>query len=46
MLEERREWIRMELDRNDYRGLPRSASEFYEKDKVKHPLTPEEIEFE
>lgn len=46
MLEERRNWIRRELDRNDYRGLPRNAAEFYEKDKVGIPLTPEEKEFQ
>lgn len=46
MLEERRRWIRMELERNDFRALPRTATEYYEKDKVKVPLTPEEEEFE
>lgn len=45
MLEERRLWIRQELEACEYKGLTRTAKEFYEKDKVKPPLTPEEEEF-
>ncbi len=43
MLEERREWIRGYLAMHEFYHLPASYKDFYEKDKVKPPLTPEEV---
>ena len=42
MLEERREWIKHFLEQNDFSALPPKAVDFYERMKVKKPLSPEE----
>lgn len=44
MLEERRQWIREFMDMHDYKQVPNKIAEFYDKDKVKPPLSPEEEE--
>lgn len=44
MLEERRKWIYDFYELNEGNDLPKKVTEFYEKDKVMKPLTPEEEE--
>lgn len=44
MLQERREWIHDFLNKREFKGLPKKAKEFYDKDKVALPPTPEEEE--
>ncbi|EGR34503.1 hypothetical protein IMG5_009390 [Ichthyophthirius multifiliis] len=46
MLQERREWIHDFLIKREFKGLPKKANEFYDKDKVAMPLTPEEEELQ
>lgn len=46
MLEERREWIYDFLNKREFKGLPKKANEFYDKDKVALPPTPEEEELQ
>jgi len=44
MLEERRKWIYDFYELNEGNDLPKKVTEFYDKDKVMKPLTPEEEE--
>ena len=44
MLRDRREWIAEFMERNEYTKIPDTVKDFYEKDKVKIPPTPEELE--
>ena len=44
MLEERRKWIYDYYELNEGNDLPKKVVEFYDKDKVMKPLTPEEEE--
>lgn len=44
MLQERRKWITDFYELNEGNALPKKGAEFYEKDKVMKPLTPEEEE--
>lgn len=46
MLQERREWVHDFLVKREFKGLPKKSDEFYEKDKVAMPLTPEEEELQ
>lgn len=44
MLRDRHMWIAEVMERTEFNKIPDSAKDFYEKDKVKLPLTPEEEE--
>mgnify|MGYP000983058966 CR=1 FL=1 len=44
MLRDRHMWITEMLEKTEFNKIPDSAKDFYEKDKVKLPLTPEEEE--
>jgi len=46
MLEERRRWILEFMEKYDFSAVPNSAKEFYERLKVKPPLSPEDEELE
>lgn len=46
MLEERRKWIIEFMEKHDFSAVPNAAKEFYDRLKVKPPLTPEEEELE
>lgn len=41
MLRDRRMWITEFLERNEFSKIPDTVKGYYEKDKVKIPLTPE-----
>ena len=42
MLEERRKWVLEYMERREFTGVPYKGKEFYDKDKVRPPLTAEE----
>lgn len=44
MLRDRRVWISEFMARNEFAKIPDTVKDYYEKDKVKIPPTPEEIE--
>ena len=46
MLRDRRLWISEFMERNEFAKIPDTVKDFYEKDKVKIPLSPEEQEME
>ena len=45
MLQQRREWIEKFRDMNDFQKLPTSVEEFYDRNDVMMPLTPEQRYF-
>lgn len=44
MLRARREWISEYMEKYEFSKIPDTVKDYYEKDKVKIPPTPEEIE--
>ena len=44
MLRVRREWISEMMEMNEFSKIPDTVKDFYEREKVKIPPTPEEIE--
>ena len=44
MLRERRDWISKFMEKYEYSKIPDTVKDFYEKDKVKIPPTPEQLE--